>query len=55
MSKILEDMRNKAAQDKVKEKAILMLKNGKISFDEIQIFFSELSNEEIEEVKAEVM
>ena len=55
MCKILEDMRNEAAQEKVKEKAILMLKNGKISLDEIQIFFSELSNEEIEEVKAEVM
>ena len=55
MCKIMEDMRNKAAQDKVKEKAILMLKNGKISLDEIQIFFSELSNEEIEEVKAAVM
>lgn len=48
-------MRNKAAQDKVKEKAILMLKCGKISSDEIQIFFSELSDKEIEEVKAEVM
>ena len=55
MCKIMEDMRNEAARDKLKEKAILMLKNGKISLDEIQIFFSELSNEEIEEVKAEVM
>lgn len=32
-----------------------MLKSGKISLDEIQIFFSGLSDEEIEEVKAEVM
>ena len=55
MCKIMEDMRNEAARDKLKEKAILMLKNGKISSDEIKIFFSELSNEEIEEVKAEVM
>lgn len=55
MCKIMEDMRNEATRDKLKEKAILMLKNGKISLDEIQIFFSELSNEEIEEVKAEVM
>ncbi len=55
MCKIMEDMRNKAAQDKVKEKATLMLKCGKISSDEIQIFFSELSDKEIEEVKAEVM
>lgn len=55
MCKMMEDMRNEAARDKLKEKAILMLKNGKISLDEIQIFFSELSNEEIEEVKAEVI
>ena len=55
MCKIMEDMRNEAARNKLKEKAILMLKNGKILLDEIQIFFSELSNEEIEEVKAEVM
>ena len=43
MCKLMEDMRNEAAHDKVKEKAILMLKNGKISFDEISVFFSELS------------
>lgn len=55
MCKMMEDMRNEATRDKLKEKAILMLKNGKISLDEIQTFFSELSNEEIEEVKAEVM
>ena len=55
MCKIMEDMRNEATRDKLKEKAILMLKNGKISIDEIQIFFSELSNEEIEEVKAKGM
>ncbi len=44
MCKMMEDMRNEAAHeaahDKVKEKAILMLKNGKISFDEISVFFS---------------
>ncbi len=59
MCKMMEDMRNEAAheaaKDKVKEKAILMLQNGKISPDEIKIFFSELSDEEIEEVKKEVM
>ena len=54
MCKIMEDMRNQAAQDKVKEKAILMLKCGKISLDEIQIFFSELSDEEIEKIRAEI-
>ena len=59
MCKLMEDMRNEAAHeaahDKVKEKAILMLKNGKISFDEISIFFSELSDEEIEEIKSKIM
>ena len=55
MCKMLEDMRNEAAHDKVKEIAILMLKNGKISFDEISVFFSELSDEEIEEIKSKIM
>jgi len=59
MCKILEDMRNEAAQQasqkKAKEKAKLMLQNGKISLDEIPIFFSELSDEEIKEIEAEVM
>ncbi len=55
MCRILEEMRNEAAHDKVKEKAILMLKNGKISSDEIPVFFSELSDEEIEEIKSKVM
>ena len=45
----------KRERDKLKEKAILMIKNGKTSLDKIQIFFSERSNEEIEEVKAEVI
>jgi len=44
MCKMMEDMRNEAAHeaahDKVKEKAILMLKNGKISFDEISVLKS---------------
>lgn len=59
MCKLMEDMRNEAAHeaahDKVKEKAILMLKNGKISFDEVSVFFSELSDEEIEEIKSKIM
>ena len=55
MCKMMEDMRNEAAHDKVKEKAILMLKNGKISFGEISVFFSELSDEEIEEIKSKSM
>ena len=55
MCKLMEDMRNEAAHDKVKEKAILMLKNGKISFDEVSVFFFELSDEEIEEIKSKIM
>ncbi len=59
MCKILEDMRNEAAQQasqkKAKEKAKLMLQNGKISLDEMPIFFSELSDEEIKEIEAEIM
>ena len=55
MCKMMEEMRSEAAHDKVKEKAILMLKNKKISFDEIPIFFSELSHEEIDEIKSKVM
>ena len=55
MCKLMEDMRSEAAHDKVKEKAILMLKNGKISFDEVSVFFSELSDEEIEEIKSKIM
>ena len=48
-------MEEYVGQDKVKEKAILMLQKGKISIDEIQTFFPELSDDEIEEVKGEVM
>ena len=55
MCKMMEEMRSEAAHDKVKEKAILMLKNGKISFDEISVFFSELSEEELEEIKSKIM
>ncbi len=55
MKSFIKSERYEAAQDKVKEKAILMLQKGKISIDEIQTFFPELSDEEIEEVKGEVM
>lgn len=55
MESYIKSERYEAAQDKVKEKAILMLQKGKISIDEIQIFFPELSEEEIEEVKDEAM
>ena len=55
MKSFIRSERHEAAQDKVKEKAILMLQKGKISVDEIQTFFPELSVEELEEVKDEVM
>lgn len=55
MESYIKSERYEAAQDKVKEKAILMLQKGKISIDEIQTFFPELSDDEIEEVKGEVM
>ena len=48
MCKMMEDMRNEAAHeaahDKVKEKAILMLKNGKISFPNYLMKKSRKSN-----------
>ena len=55
MKSFIRSERHEAVQDKVKEKAILMLQKGKISIDEIQTFFPELSDEEIEVVKGEVM
>ena len=35
MSKILEDMRNEAAQDKAKETAVRLIKLGKMTLEEI--------------------
>ncbi len=55
MKSFIRSERHEAAQDKVKEKAILMLQKGKISEDEIQTFFPELSVEEFEEVKGGAM
>lgn len=59
MCKIMEDMRNEAAQqasqEKAKEKAKLMFQNGKITLDEMRTYFPELSKEEIKEIEIEVM
>ena len=59
MCKIMEDMRNEAAQQasqkKAKEKAKLMFQNGKLTLDEMSTYFPELSEEEIKEIEAEVM
>ncbi|MCM1181392.1 MAG: hypothetical protein NC347_14135, partial [Clostridium sp.] len=51
----IKSERYEAEQNKVKEKAILMLKNGKITIDEMPVFFPELSSEEIRKIEAEVM
>ncbi len=45
----------KATQKAAREKAMLMLKSGKITVEEIPVFFSELSDKEIKEIEAEVM
>lgn len=59
MCKIMEDMRNEAAQqasqEKAKEKAKLMFQSGKITLDEMRTYFPELSKEEIKELEVEVM
>ena len=55
MKSFIKSERYEAAQDKVKEKAILMLEKGRISLEEIPIFFPELSDEEIAEIKARVI
>ncbi|MCM1543426.1 MAG: hypothetical protein NC121_19520, partial [Blautia sp.] len=44
-----------AEQKKAKEKASLMLKNGKITVEEMPVFFPELSSEEIREIEADVI
>lgn len=59
MCKIMEDMRNEAAQkalfDSAKEKALKMIKNGKISMDEVSEYFPELLEEDIKAIEAEIM
>lgn len=55
MSKIMDDMRNEAAQEKVKETAIRLIKLGKISLSEIPECFPELSADDIKELETEVM
>lgn len=55
MCKLMEDMRNEAAQQASQEKAKLMFQNGKITLDEMRTYFPELSKEEIKEIEVEVM
>ncbi|MCM1091164.1 MAG: hypothetical protein NC413_09985 [Muribaculum sp.] len=55
MRSYIKSERYEAEQIKVKEKASLMLKNGKITVEEMPVFFPELSSEEIREIEADVM
>ncbi|MCM1223421.1 MAG: hypothetical protein NC548_54130, partial [Lachnospiraceae bacterium] len=50
-----QEAAQEAEHKKAKEKASLMLKNGKITVEEMPVFFSELSSEEISEIEADVM
>ncbi|MCM1190521.1 MAG: hypothetical protein NC541_14655 [bacterium] len=58
MCKMMEDMRNEAAQaavrSKAREKAMLMYKDGKLTLTEIPIYFQELSKEDIKEIELTV-
>ena len=59
MCKIMEDMRNEAAQkaalDNAKEIAKRMIKKGKMSLEEIADYVPALSLEELKQLEAEVM
>lgn len=63
MCKMMEDMRNEAAKeaaqkallDSAKEKAMKMIKNGKISIDEVSEYFPELSASDVKKIEVEVM
>ncbi len=59
MCKIMEDMRNEAAQKAVlesaKETAERMIKMGKLSLEEIALCVPSLSLDELRELEAEVM
>lgn len=50
-----QEAAREAEQNKVKEKAKLMLIEGRISLNEMQTFFPELSDVEIEEIKTEIL
>lgn len=55
MCKILEDMRNEAAEKTTKENARRLLKLGKIKVDEISECFPDLSDDDVKELETEVM
>ena len=58
MSKILEDMRNEAAQkavlDSARETAERMIKDGEMPLEKIAHYIPTLSMEELKEIEAEV-
>lgn len=59
MCKIMEDMRNEAAEkaalDNARETAERMIRKGKISLDEIADYVPILSLDELKKIEAEIM
>ncbi len=59
MCKIMEDMRNEAAQkavlDSAKETAERMIRKGKMSLEEIADYIPTLSLDELKELEAKIM
>lgn len=54
MCKILEDMRNEAAQDGIKEVAVRMIKSGKMSLEDIAVY-TQLSFDTVQELQSQLM
>ncbi|NBH15850.1 hypothetical protein D3Z36_17275 [Lachnospiraceae bacterium] len=55
MKAYAKDIEIETAKETAKEKAKLMLKNDRITVDEISIFFPELTEADIKEIEAEVL
>lgn len=50
-----KDIEDRTAEETAKETAVIMLKNGRISVEEIPGFFPKLTLEDAKEIEAEVM
>ena len=50
-----KDYAKEVARETSRKKAILMLKKGKITIEEVQIFFPEFTEQEIKEIELEAM
>jgi len=50
-----KDIARETAKETTKRNAITMLKKGRISLEEISAFFPELTSDDVEEIKKEVM